>query len=63
MGVRIVDVNKVASEIVDVLERNNLPVGYLGEVLDKVEETVLYFTPIKLGQIGRKVREDNHGTC
>lgn len=60
---RVIDTNEVASEIVGVLEKHHLPVGYLGEVLDKVEETVLHFTPIKRGQIGRKVREDKHGTC
>ncbi|WP_317396974.1 hypothetical protein [Anaerotruncus colihominis] len=52
---RVIDVNEVASEIVDVLEKHHLPVGYLGEVLDKVEETVLYFAPIKRGPVGRKV--------
>lgn len=51
---RVIDVNRIASEIVAVLEKHQLPVGYLEEVLDKVEETVLYFAPIKRGPVGRE---------
>lgn len=46
MGVTKVDTRAVASEILEVLRRNRVPVGYLDEVLDKVKESALYFTPI-----------------
>lgn len=46
MGVTKVDTRAVASEILEVLRRNRVPVGYLDEVLGKVKESALYFTPI-----------------
>lgn len=46
MGVTKVDTSAVASEILGVLRRNRVPVGYLDEVLDKVKESTIYFTPI-----------------
>lgn len=60
---RVIDVNMVASEIVAVLEKHQVPVGYLEEVLDKVEETVLYFAPIKLGPVGREMENGGHHFC
>ena len=46
MGVTKIDINAVASEILEVLRRNRVPVGNLDEVLEKVKESALYFTPI-----------------
>lgn len=46
MGVTKIDINAVASEILEVLRRNRVPVGNLDEVLEKVKVSALYFTPI-----------------
>lgn len=46
MGVTKIDINAVSSEILEVLRRSRVPVGNLDEVLEKVKESALYFTPI-----------------
>lgn len=59
---RVIDMNEVVGDIVDVLDRHHIPAGYLREVFDKVEETVLYCTPIKNSPVGREMEGSRHGT-
>ena len=62
MGVTKIDLNAVASEILEVLRRNRVPVGNLDEVLEKVKESALYFTPITgNGPVGMPAKPPEEG--